>query len=201
MRAFSCPTCGRLVTFENTQCLHCGQALGFDCDVRQIVALQGSRERCANHRIAGCNWLVTDDGAQCASCALTRTRPADDDRAGLDGLRRAEAAKRRLLLQLAELGLPIVSWREREGGLAFDLLSSEREPVSTGHADGVITLDLNETDSAEREARRQQLGEPYRTVLGHFRHEVGDFYFRILVPADGPRIARARELFGDETAD
>ena len=59
----------------------------------------------------------------------------------------------------------------------------------TGHADGVITLDLAESDDAHREALREQLGEPYRTVLGHFRHEIGHYYWPLLVP-DGPR-ARA----------
>ena len=102
----------------------------------------------------------------------------------------AEAAKRWLLFELGELGLPVHSWRERDGGLAFELLSSERAPVTTGHADGVITLDVAESDDAHREALREQLGEPYRTVLGHFRHEIGHYYWPLLVPEG----ARARAL-------
>ncbi len=92
------------------------------------------------------------------------------------------------------------SWRERDGGLAFELLSSERAPVTTGHADGVITLDVAESDDAHREALREQLGEPYRTVLGHFRHEVGHYYWPLLVP-EGSARERCRELFGDERED
>ena len=112
----------------------------------------------------------------------------------------AEAAKRWLLFELGELGLPVQSWRERDGGLAFELLSSERAPVTTGHADGVITLDVAESDDAHREALREQLGEPYRTVLGHFRHEVGHYYWPLLVPEGGAR-ERCRALFGDERED
>ncbi len=84
--------------------------------------------------------------------------------------------------------------------LAFDLLSSAVGPVTTGHADGLITIDLAESDDARREARRAELDEPYRTLLGHFRHEIGHYYFPILVERRG-RLAEARELFGDDRAD
>jgi len=201
VRAFSCPSCGRLVTFESSHCLQCDQQLGFDWVDRQIVALQGEHSRCANAGIAGCNGLVLEDGAYCASCGLTRTRPRDVDRDGLRGFARAEAAKRRLLFELGELNLPVVSWQEQEGGLAFDLLSSAQAPVSTGHANGVITLDLNETDAVEREARRQQLEEPYRTVLGHLRHEIAHYYQPILAPEDSAAREACRRVFGDDRAD
>ena len=95
-----------------------------------------------------------------------------------------------------------MSWREqKEGGLAFDLLMSDGKPVTTGHADGVITLDLHETDPVHREQMRVRLGEPYRTVLGHFRHEIGHFYQPILMPAGSELESRCRELFGDERDD
>jgi hypothetical protein len=45
-----------------------------------------------------------------------------------------------------------------------------------------------------------RLGENYRTLLGHFRHEVGHFYWPPLVQLVG-RLDRFRELFGDERAD
>jgi hypothetical protein len=181
--------------------LQCGQQLGFDWDAREIVAMAPTHRRCANARIAGCNGLVLEDAAHCASCAMTRTRPPDVDRGGLRGFARAEAAKRRLLFELAELALPVGSWQEQEGGLAFDLLSSERAPVSTGHADGVITLDLNETDTVERESRRQQLDEPYRTVLGHLRHEIAHYFQPILAPEGTPTREECRRVFGDDRQD
>jgi hypothetical protein len=188
------------VFFENTACLRCGSALGFDPGARELVTLTGDAARCANLTTAGCNWLADREGELCASCRLTRTRPADDDAEGIERFQVAEAAKRWLLFELGELGLPVESWREREGGLAFELLSSERAPVTTGHADGVITLDVAESDDAHREAVRDELGEPYRTVLGHFRHEMGHYYWPRLVP-EGAARARCRELFGDERED
>jgi hypothetical protein len=205
MLAFSCPVCERLVTFESAQCLNCGSELGFSCSrltMQAVAPVSGSPAyRCANAARAACNWLVSRDGDLCASCALTRTRPADGDHDGLGGFAVAEGAKRRLLFELADLGLPIVGWREQDGGLAFDLLSSEHAPVTTGHADGVITLDLDETDPAHREQMRVRLDEPYRTVLGHLRHEIGHYYQPILVAPGSSAQAQCREIFGDDRQD
>jgi hypothetical protein len=200
VRAFSCPICGRLVTFESLRCLQCGHELGFDWDARQIVALH-DRPLCPGNRLTGCNGLVAGDAEWCASCALTRKRPADSDSEGLEGFAEAEAAKRRLLFELLELGLPVVGWQEREGGLAFDLLSSAEKPVTTGHADGVITLDLSETDDAQRERRREELGEAYRTVLGHMRHEIAHYYQDILAPEGSTTRDECRAIFGDDRED
>lgn len=129
------------------------------------------------------------------------TRPGDDDADGLGGFVIAEAAKRRLLFELAYLGLPIEGYRERENGLAFDLPSTAAEMVLTGHADGVITLGLDETDPAHRERMRITLGEPYRTVLGHMRHEVAHYYQPIVAAPGSDDERRCREVFGDERAD
>jgi hypothetical protein len=188
VRAFACPHCHRQVFFENTRCLNCGTAIGFD-PLGRTIARAGTY--CANREIAGCNWLVERDGELCASCRLTRTRPADGD--AEDELRTAEAAKRWLLFELGELGLP-------PEGVVFDFLSSAHEPVTTGHADGVITLDLAESDDAHRERMREEMGEPYRTVLGHLRHEIGHYFWPIVANDDAKRAA-ARRLFGDDTAD
>lgn len=203
MRAFSCQSCGQLVFFENTACLRCGAQLGFDWPRRELLRLPsdgGVAARCANLDLVDCNWLVQRDGALCASCELTRTRPSDDDPEGLEQLRAAEAAKRRLLFELGELGLPVQSWRDRDGGLAFELLSSRGERVTTGHADGVITLDLAESDDVHRMRMREELGEPYRTVLGHLRHEVGHYYWPLLV-TEGDARDRFLARFGDERED
>ncbi len=203
MIAFSCPVCAHLVTFESVRCLNCTSEIGFDPDRRAMLpAGAGSeRARCSNQHLAACNWLAAENGPLCASCALTRTRPNDSDENGLGGFAAAERAKRRLLFELLDLGLPVVGWGEEEGGIAFDMLSSEHEAVGTGHADGVITLDLAETDPSHRERLRVKLGEPYRTVLGHFRHEIGHYYQTILVPPGSDAETRCRELFGDERED
>lgn len=199
MLAFVCPVCGRLVTFESTECLNCASQLGYDPAQHAMRSLQDERlHRCANARLAACNWLVGEAGELCLSCTLTRTRPNDTDGDGLGGFAEAEGAKRRLLFELDDLGLPIVGWAQQPGGLAFELLSSEQTAVTTGHADGVITLDLDETDPAHRERMRVRLGEPYRTVLGHLRHEIAHYYQPLLVPAGTDTENRCRELFGDE---
>lgn len=150
-----------------------------------------------------CNWLVADDEgtAQCFSCAITRHRPEASDTIALEKLADAEIVKRRLLVQLAELGIPVDTFWEREGGLAFDLLSSYsgQGRITIGHANGVVTIDLIETLDDYREALRIRLGEAYRTMLGHFRHEVGHYYQWVLVEQTG-WITECRELFGDERA-
>jgi hypothetical protein len=192
VRVFACPTCQHLVTFESVRCLHCSTELAFDPGPRELTAVPGPGERCANEEIAACNWLAP--GALCASCSLTRTRPADSDTDGMAAFPAAEAAKRRLLFALGELGLP-------SDGLTFDLLSSSRQPVTTGHADGVVTLDLAEADPASREQRRIDLDEPYRTVLGHLRHEVGHYYQDLLAPEGTPDREQCRRIFGDDRAD
>ena len=178
MIAFICGTCGQLLFFENTLCLRCSSPLGFLPERLELAVLgppgadpgraptpdgraggggggragtADGRRRCANAELAGCNWMLEpgDPAELCRSCRLTRTRPADDDAAGLEGFAAAEAAKRRLLFELYDLGLPVA-----EDTLRFDLLSSAAGPVSTGHADGVITIDLAESDDARREQRR-----------------------------------------------
>lgn len=161
---------------------------------------------CANQQLAQCNWLVPildpNIGAPtlCESCRLTRTRPADHDDKWLPAFAEAEAAKRRLILELTELGLPMVDRvADPAQGLAFDLLSSAGGHVTTGHENGVITLDLAEGDDVHREQLRVEMAEPYRTLLGHFRHEIGHYYFPVLVGDDA--LDRCRDLFGDPFTD
>jgi hypothetical protein len=191
VRAFSCDNCGQLVFFENSLCLRCCHALGFAPQRLEMTvydpSASGGLRLCANAILAKCNWLLAPDdpATLCRSCRLTRTRPADSDPAGLAAFAKAEAAKRRLVFQLLDLRLPIGA------GLTFDLLSSTSGPVVTGHDQGRITIDLAESNDARREQRRSELGEAYRTMLGHFRHEIGHYYWP-LRGADGP----ARSLAG-----
>ena len=158
----------------------------------------------ANRNLAECNWLIRVDapGGLCTSCALTVERPHDGDTAGLAEFARAEGAKRRLIAELYELKLPIVGRDEDpDHGLAFRLLSSAHENVLTGHDNGVITLDLAEGDDVHREQLRVEMDEPYRTLLGHFRHEIGHYYYYRLVAPSTEYVARFNELYGDPDAD
>jgi hypothetical protein len=200
MRAFTCPDCQWLVVFESLHCLHSGTELAFDWTTREIVAL-GRHEPCASRALIACNGLALDRGQLCFSCSLTRMVPPREDDQDRARLAKAEAAKRRLIFECLELGLPVEGRAERPDGLAFDMLSSTYEAVTTGHADGVITLDLAEADDAHREQIRTQLAEPYRTLLGHLRHEIAHYYEPLLCPVESAARARYRERFRDERAD
>ncbi|MGW4124851.1 zinc-binding metallopeptidase family protein [Nocardia sp. NPDC004711] len=214
MRDFTCGRCGQRLSFENSVCLRCGGALGFHplsrtmlvLDTHGTTTVDGRRWRtCGNLQRARCNWLVpaaTGAGGElCSSCRLTRTRPADNDSPALAQFAEAETSKRRVIFELNELGLPIVGRDEDpDHGLAFDLLSSAGEEVTTGHHSGVITLDLAESDDVHRERLRVSMDEPYRTLVGHFRHELGHHYQQVLV-GDGLREPRFEALFGDPDED
>jgi hypothetical protein len=217
MRDFHCPNCGQRLTFENSACLACGSPLGFSLDEMALLVITtgddadnagfvsaSEYELCANRHVAECNWLVPINQPRllCVSCALTIERPNDADTAGLAKFAQAEAAKRRLVAELHELKLPIVGHdQDPDYGLAFRLLSSAHETVLTGHENGVITIDLAEGDDVHREQLRVEMDEPYRTLLGHFRHEVGHYYFYRLISPSSDDDARFRELFGDPDAD
>lgn len=217
MRDFLCPTCGQHLAFENSLCLACGSNVGFSLRESAMLVITSGTDKehagavdaaeyqlCANLYVAECNWLVRVEPvrALCASCRLTRTRPRDDDAPAMAAFANAENAKRRLIVELAELGLPVVSREEDpKYGLAFDLLSSATEKVFTGHDNGVITLDLAEGDDVHREQLRIAMDEPYRTLLGHFRHEIGHYYFYRLIGYSPDILDRFRELFGDPDMD
>jgi hypothetical protein len=198
VRAFHCEVCGAELFFENSVCVTCGTAIGYSREQGTMAAVSAERPICANLNRCGCNWIAdpTSSVGLCFSCTLTRTRPADGDAVGLGQYWVAEASKRRLIFGLDELQLPI---KVSDGyvGLAFDLLSSSQGKILTGYQNGIITLDLAESNDAHREALRQSMDEPYRTVLGHFRHEIGHYYCEVL--ALSGRREEFRALFGDET--
>ncbi|MCT9001718.1 zinc-binding metallopeptidase family protein [Microbacterium memoriense] len=212
MKAYRCRVCGNPLYFENSVCVSCGTPLGYSRGEREIVPVDASGvyvdadgwiwHVCRNLNLSGCTWLAPLAGGQCFSCDLTRIRPADTDAPGLVNFPIAERAKRHLITELDALGFPLVTKGEDPtGGLAFDLLSSTLAPVMIAHSDGIITIDLAESDDSHRERIRRQLDEPYRTMLGHFRHEVGHYFQWRLVEDDPEVLARCRELFGDESVD
>jgi hypothetical protein len=220
--AYRCQ-CGRPVFFRNSLCLGCEAPLGYEPDLARVSALQAGPEpgtwqlhgqtggpswrRCANFDSqAGCNWLVpaAESAVLCRSCRLNRTIPDLNDPDSGRWWRVVENGKRRLVAQLLGLGLPVQSKvsEDPERGVMFDFLrpAPGGPPVLTGHAAGLITLNIEEADDAVRERMRQQLHEPYRTLLGHLRHEIGHYYWDRLV-ADTPWHEKFRALFGDERQD
>jgi hypothetical protein len=115
--------------------------------------------------------------------------------------RQLEMAKHRLIYQLLALRLPLMSkTTDQINGLSFDFVVADSSAKRvTGHANGLVTILLEEGDSLHREQIRKQLSEPYRTLLGHFRHEIGHYYWMLL---SGPNDKISfRGIFGDETVN
>jgi hypothetical protein len=221
MHVFSCPSCDAEIHFDNVSCLGCGHQLGVLPDLcamssleplpdgswRAVILPDQPQRRCRNAGIVGCNWLVpaTDEDGFCVACRHNRVVPdiatfSPGVTSTLERWRTVEAAKRRLFWSLLRWGLPHPLWSGSGGGLGFDFLTDMGEQVLTGHDRGLITINLAEGDATERTRRRQTLGEVYRTPIGHFRHEIGHFYWDILV-RDGGHLDAFRQIFGDERQD
>jgi len=205
MKTFLC-RCGNRLFFDNTQCLKCNREVAFSLDGAQLRTLDDVRKSkkspehpCANYGSGLCNWLSDTKNSLCLACRLNVETPSGAESSELLG--NMETAKRRLLFTLHALKLPIVPQTENPAGLGFALRRGTAEaPVITGHADGLITLDLNEADPAKRAEIRDRLGEDYRTLLGHFRHESGHYYWMLFFASEVEKVS-FREMFGDERAD
>lgn len=219
MRPFTCAACGNRLFFENTRCTSCNAPLGFVPAELAMVPLEpgpgpdtwqrtggaaGVFRFCGNSAHGVCNWLVDDGSGEdfCTACRTNLTVPDLSAEGNPERWRRIEEAKRRLFYSLLRFGLPVASREDApETGLGFEFLADvDEEPVLTGHDEGVITINIAEADDSERERMRAEMGEPYRTVLGHFRHEIGHYYWDRLV-RDGARLAACRAVFGDDTQD
>jgi len=222
MKCFHCESCGAAVFFQNNHCLKCDHPLGFLPDQLVLSALEEAPDRqwrglspqasgrtyrhCANDdQYKVCNWMVpaSDPNPLCAACRLNEIIPNLADGKNLERWAKLELAKRHWLYTLLRLGLTVESQAEgKPTSLRFRLLQDQPNspPVLTGHADGIITINIAEADDDEREHRRLTLHEPYRTTVGHLRHESGHYYWDRLI-ASSPELPRFRELFGDETAD
>ena len=225
MKTFPCH-CGNALHFENSRCLVCGRTVGFLPDTQHMAGLdpagdelwhrRGTRYRlCRNYReYEVCNWMVpaAEDEEYCESCRLDLVIPSLDVPRNLVLWHRVESAKRRLLYTLFRLGLPVIGRdRDPERGLGFEFLSGASDSdasghlappadVVTGHRAGVITLNIREAEDSARERMREQMNERYRTLLGHFRHEIGHYYWDRLI-AGSARLDAFRRLFGDERGD
>ncbi|HEY8032893.1 MAG TPA: putative zinc-binding metallopeptidase [Methylocella sp.] len=219
MKLFRCQNCGNTVLFENAKCVQCGLMLGFLPDALEMSAVErqganwrtlGSEQRecrfCANWELDSCNWLVADPGETiyCRACLHNRMIPNLSDPVNQSRWSKLEHAKKRLIYSLLRLRMPLPTPNsaDREP-LMFDFLGDtapDGGAVKTGHDNGLITLAISEADDAAREKTRTLLREPYRTLLGHFRHESGHYYWDRLV-RDVGKLDAYREIFGDERID
>ena len=223
MRDFSCAVCGNTTYFDNRNCINCGARLGFVTDTHTLEALvpgedetwrlagdEGRRFRyCGNATLDVCNWLVDadDNATYCRACRHNRTVPSVSLPQTLAHWRAIGAAQRHLFYSFLKWRLPSPTREEDPaGGLVFDFLEDRHladgsiEKPMTGHDEGLITIRAAEADDAERETLRAQMHEPYRTMLGHFRHETGHFIWNQMV-RDGGLIEACRAVFGDDSQD
>jgi len=239
MQTFHCQHCGNPIYFDNVACNHCGHTLGLLPDLLTLSALEPASDgqwralapeaagrlyrQCENYAVHQvCNWMepAASGEAFCLACRFNRVIPNLTRPENLARWAHIEAGKRRLIFELRSLGLPLPNQRDDpDRGLAFAFLSSldappDGLPTTTGHHQGLITINVDEADPALRERTRLDLDERYRTLIGHFRHEIGHFYWDLLIrdnwPAagggaagtDGPsRLEACRARFGDDQND
>lgn len=220
MKTFKC-VCGNWIYFQNSICEQCGRRLGFLPDHLVMSAIEPAGDQfsatvpeagnqlyrqCDNYRFEQvCNWLIrADDNAiYCRACRLNHMIPDLSISENRDRWYRIEDAKRRLLYTLFRLRLPVIG-RDVDpvSGLSFDFLGDPgvSQKVYTGHDNGLITINVAEADPGLREEMRESMGERYRTLLGHFRHEIGHYYWNKLI--EGTHwLTPFRERFGDDRAD
>lgn len=222
MKIFKCQNCGNTLHFNNDICLSCGYKVGYIPELFTMSALtpEGGEMRaladsgkryifCHNASEAACNWLVPAGSGEsfCVACRYNLTIPDLSVPDNRERWQKIEQAKKHLFYSLTRFELPIPSRRDdADNGLGFEFLADVENPdgttknVLTGHASGLISINIAEADDAERERRRTAMGEPYRTLIGHFRHEVGHFYWDLLIRGGG-RLDSFKALFGDPDED
>ena len=225
MHSFVCTCCTRNVFFENDQCGQCGSLLGYVPAEGRLVAFvqpvagddvwwrragdDGPALRPCRNRIehAVCNWMIDAGDGQplCRSCRLNLTIPDLGVPGHVERWADVEQAKRRLMFKLLQLGLDVQPRIDDNDnlGLGVRILAPQAagEAVLTGHAQGVITINLQEADDVHREATRVAFGEPWRTLLGHLRHEASHYLLHRWIAGHGPALDLWRQTFGDERQD
>ena len=222
MRLFRCDNCGNPVHFDNRTCISCGMRLGFAPEALCMHAVQAAGDLwaridnptlkyrfCPNASIDVCNWLIPASSSE-AFCQACRYNGLVPDAGTTGGLRRWRAigeAQRHLFYSFLRWDLPRPDRKEDpKGGLLFDLKDDEVlpdgscKPVLIGHDEGHIVIRTAEADDLTRERQRELMNEPYRTLLGHFRHETGHFIWNKMV-RDAGKLDGFRAVFGDERAD
>ncbi|MEO5684357.1 MAG: putative zinc-binding peptidase [Chitinophagaceae bacterium] len=222
MKLYSCSKCQSLLYFENTVCLNCSSAVGFNAAKLSMVTLAPANDKefldiknnkelwrfCDNAAYASCNWLIpaSQAGGFCIACNLNRTIPSLNKTENLDRWRRIEVAKHRLVYSLLRLNLPVPAKEgEEETGIAFYFMADTdpdpKKKVMTGHDNGTITINIEEADEKLRVKHKLDLGEKYRTLLGHFRHEIGHYYWDVFFKTDKAAVENFRKFFGDDAID
>lgn len=220
MQLFKCQVCAQLLYFENSRCERCGHVLGYRPEHNRLLALEADDnvwtvantddatrcKFCSNATYGVCNWLIDAAAPEafCLACRHNGIIPDLSQPQNVVNWRKIESAKHRLFYTLLRLDLPLQTRTESPEGLIFNFLADQpgapNATVMTGHDSGLVTLALAEADDVERERRRSLMGEPYRTLLGHFRHEAGHYFWDRLVRDAGIE-DECRAVFGDHAAN
>jgi len=213
MKVFECDHCLNPLFFESTECDNCKHSCGYLDSKRVMESFDPTGDRmlsdlkkkeykfCKNKEHEVCNWLleIEDKHEYCSACQLNRTIPNLSDKKNFPKWKNLEIAKHRLIYQLQKIGLDLPSKLVNDDGLCFDFIVKKSNPnIMTGHARGVVTILLREADSVLREQIRKQLDEPYRTLIGHLRHEVGHYFWERLIANNENALTAFRSLFGNE---
>lgn len=218
MKLFSCKHCNNTLYFENSMCLSCRNPIGFDSTQLSMLTIQKNKtdafytdlqskktyKYCQNATEATCNWLIpaSSTSSFCVACELNRTIPRLAIAQNRERWHKIEIAKHRLVYSLLKLELPIQKKVNNSiEGIAFDFTADHHTKIMTGHQSGLITINIKEADEAERARHKYDLNEKYRTLLGHFRHEIGHYYWDVLIKEDPKQLKKFRKLFGDETVN
>ncbi|HSM19802.1 MAG TPA: putative zinc-binding metallopeptidase [Hyphomicrobiales bacterium] len=194
MRVFPNPVGAGSLWFDNLATAD-GTPVAYDPQARAFLPVPPF---CANRDIVGCNWIAPEQGAFCRACAMTALAPDKSIPDAIANWAMTEAAKRWVLDNLGRW-----HWfRPEDPGVrpVFHMLAEGPTPVAMGHADGVVTISVAEADDVLRTARRDALQEPYRTMIGHMRHEIAHMlWWRLSLRADF--LEEFRSAFGDERQD
>ncbi|WP_299200142.1 putative zinc-binding metallopeptidase [uncultured Amphritea sp.] len=223
MQIFQCGHCEHVILFENVRCERCKNEVAFEPKSLRFITVtehngnlieinkpQGfTWKYCKNKQQQACNWLVDSDSASrlCISCELNRYIPNIGTIENLDGWRSLQFAKHRLVYSLLKHQLPVDRKQApQDSGISFDFINTTQvvpkdAHTMTGHDGGKITITMNEANSVQREQARVDMHEHYRTLLGHLRHEVGHYYWDLLIRDNPVWLERYRAEFGDERQD
>ncbi|MCE0734212.1 putative zinc-binding metallopeptidase [Halomonas sp. G15] len=194
MRVFANPVGAGSLWFDNLATAD-GTPVAYDPQARAFLPMPPF---CVNREVIGCNWIAPKQGAFCRSCAMTALAPDPSIPDAMPNWAQTEAAKRWVLDNLGRW-----HWfRPEDPGAppVFHMLAEGPTPVAMGHAGGVVTISVAEADAVLRTTRREALEEPYRTMIGHMRHEISHMlWWRLSLRDDF--LDAFRNMFGDERVD
>ncbi|MGM0537455.1 MAG: zinc-binding metallopeptidase family protein [Pseudomonadota bacterium] len=194
MRVFANPVGAGSLWFDNLATAE-GTPVAYDPQARAFLPMPPF---CVNREVIGCNWIAPEQGAFCRACAMTALAPDPSIPAAMPNWAQTEAAKRWVLDNLGRW-----HWfRPEDPGArpVFHMLAEGHTPVPMGHVGGVVTISVAEADTVLRTTRREALEEPYRTMIGHMRHEIAHMlWWRLSLREDF--LDAFRGMFGDERAD